>query len=84
MFQRGNFAIMCMTFSLKSKNLSHLSYSHAYMSPMLQAKMQVCGALVRPNSSAPGWGDAPPQDFLSCTWLEIDSWFIRGCYFSLF
>ena len=59
MFQRGNFVIMCMTFSLNSKNLSHLSYSHAYMSPMLQAKRQACGALGQAKLHPPQWGDAP-------------------------
>ena len=60
MFQSGSFVKMCMTFSLKSKNLSHLSYPHAYVSPILQAKSQACGTLVRPNFARTWVGECPP------------------------
>ena len=59
MFQRSNFVII-YDFSLKSKNMSHLSYPHACVT-YVAGKRQACGALSGLTSPAPGWGLPPPR-----------------------
>ena len=84
MFQRDNFAIMCINFYSKVK----ICLIYLVRTLICHLCCRQKGRFVEPWSGqispAPGWGDAPPQDFLSCTWLEIESWFLRGCHFSPF
>ena len=66
-------------FHSKVKHLSHPSHPHTYLSTMLSAKRQVCGALAWPGQASPapgvsvgGWrwdGCTSPQIFLAaCGW----------------